>query len=78
MTANLKKVLVNKGRIHIHDGRREHIIDINSLIYCKAGGNYTDIFLGEDTFTNVRIQIGQLARLIEENKKILDQPIERI
>ena len=78
MTANLKKVLVNKGRIPIHDGRREHIIDINSIIYCKAGGNYTDIFLVEDTFTNVRIQIGQLVRLIEENKKILDQPIERI
>lgn len=78
MTANIRKVVINEGKIPLHDGRREYIIDINSIIYCKAGGNYTDIFLVEDTFRDVRIQIGQFVNLIDEHKKILDQPLERI
>ena len=78
MIGNLKKVVVNKGKLPIHDGRRELFLDINSIVYCKACGNYTDIYMVEDTVRGVRIQIGQLDRLVGENRKILDQPLERI
>ena len=56
-----------------------NIIDINSIIYCKAGGNYTDIFLVEDTFRERSVyKSDNLSNLIDEHKKILDQPLERI
>ena len=78
MNGNLKKVVVNKGKLPIHDGRRELFLDINSIVYCKACGNYTDIYMVEDAVRGVRIQMGQLDRLIGENRKMLDQPLERI
>lgn len=78
MVENLKRVVIDKGKITLHDGGEEFFLDINSIVYCKADANYSDIFTVERPFKNIRIQIGQLNRLIEENSKMLDQKIERI
>ena len=54
-------------QIHIKDGRKEYYISIEDILFAKADGNYSNIYLTQHTkYDTIRIQIGQLWKLIEE------------
>ena len=54
-------------QIHIKDGKKEYFISTEDILFVKADGNYSDICLTQHTkYDTVRIQIGQLWKLIEE------------
>ena len=38
------------------------LIDLNKIFYCKAEGNYTDIYLTDQTTINATLQIGMLEK----------------
>jgi len=42
------------------------MIDLSDLVFAKADGNYTDIYLKQVVYRTIRIQIGQLWKAIEE------------
>lgn len=54
-------------QIHIKDGKKEYFIAIEDILFVKADGNYSTIYLTQHTkYPTIRIQIGQLWKLIEE------------
>ena len=54
-------------QIHIKDGKKEYYISIEDILFAKADGNYSNIYLTQHTkYDTIRIQIGQLWKLIEE------------
>ena len=57
-----------KGNVvTLRDGSRTIIFEVSELIYAKSSGNYTDLWLTKGIqYSTVRIQIGQLWRLLEE------------
>ena len=57
-----------KGNVvTLRDGSRTIIFEVSELIYAKSSCNYTDLWLTKGIqYSTVRIQIGQLWRLLEE------------
>ena len=75
--------------LHITDARKRYNIRLDSIIYCEADGNYSDIYLNDinkstsetnlqyKAYKSVRIQIGQLWQKIEELGKVEDHTLMR-
>lgn len=75
--------------LHITDARKRYNIRLDSIIYCEADGNYSDIYLNDinkatsevnlqyKAYKSVRIQIGQLWQKIEELGKFEDHTLMR-
>lgn len=65
--------------IHIVDAKKEYYISPDDILFSKADGNYSDIYLVQNTiYSAVRIQIGQLWKLIEEVKPANRHSLARI
>ncbi len=64
-------------KIHIVYGKKEWYLPIDDIIFVKADGNYSDIYLS-DTKYNIRIQIGKLWDEIEAQGKGYPHHLERI
>ena len=57
--------------IHIVDGKKNYFFTPQELILVRAGGNYCDICLTNTVYKLVRIQIGQLWQIINEQRPIM-------
>ena len=66
-------------QIHLKDGKKEYFICMDDILFVKADGNYSDLYLITKTaYNTVRIQIGQLWKLIEEVKPANSHTLARI
>lgn len=52
--------------LKIQDSNKSYMIDLSDLVFAKADGNYTDIYLKQVVYRTIRIQIGQLWKAIED------------
>ena len=57
--------------IHIVDGKKNYFFIPQEVILVKADGNYCDICLINTVYKNIRIQIGQLWKMINEQRPIM-------
>ena len=57
--------------IHIVDGKKNYFFTPQELILVSANGNYCDICLTNTVYKLVRIQIGQLWQIINEQRPIM-------
>ena len=58
---------IEQKQIHIRDGRKSYYLSPRDILLVKADGNYCTIYLTLSTkYDAVRIQIGQLLKLIEQ------------
>ena len=66
-------------QIHIKDGKKQYFICVDDILFALADINYTDIYLTQHTvYKTIRIQIGQLWKLIEEVKPANSHTLARI
>jgi len=68
---------MEKRKIHLVYGKKEWYLPIDDIIFVKADGNYSDIYLS-NTHYNIRIQIGKLWDEIEAQGKGYPHRLERI
>ncbi len=68
---------MEEKKIHIVYGKKEWYLPIDDIIFVKADGNYSDIYLS-DTKYNIRIQIGKLWDEIESQGKGYPHHLERL
>ncbi len=68
---------MEEKKIHIVYGKQEWYLPIDDIIFVKADGNYSDIYLS-DTKYNIRIQIGKLWDEIESQGKGYPHHLERL
>lgn len=68
---------MEEKKIHIVYGKKEWYLPIDDIIFVKADGNYSDIYLS-DTKYNIRIQIGKLWDEIEAQGKGYPHHLERL
>ena len=65
--------------ISIKDGKKQYFIGVDDILFALADINYTDIYLTQHTvYKTIRIQIGQLWKLIEEVKPANSHTLARI
>ena len=58
---------MNNNILHIKDAATDYFWSIDDILWCKSDGNYTDVLLTNMTLNkSVRIQIGQLEKLIQD------------
>ena len=58
---------MNNSVIHIVDGSLNLILNVTDIAYVKADGNYCSIYLKRlKCYQNIRIQIGQMMKKIDE------------
>ena len=70
---------MREATIHIVDAKKEYYISLDDILFTKADGNYSDIYLVHNTiYPTIRIQIGQLWKLIEEVKPANSHSLARI
>ena len=66
-------------QISIKDGKKQYFICVDDILFALADINYTDIYLTQHTvYKTIRIQIGQLWKLIEEVKPANSHTLARI
>ena len=68
---------MEEKKIHIVYGKQEWYLPIDDIIFVKADGNYSDIYLS-DTKYNIRIQIGKLWDEIEAQGKGYPHHLQRL
>ena len=68
---------MEEKKIHIVYGKQEWYLPIDDIIFVKADGNYSDIYLS-DTKYNIRIQIGKLWNEIETQGKGYPHHLQRL
>ncbi len=69
---------MKKKQIHIVDGKRELFLPLDDIIFVKADGNYSEIYLTNSFYPDVRIQIGQLWNQIETEGVGYPHHLERV
>ena len=66
-------------QIHIKDGKKQYFICVDDILFALADINYTNIYLTQHTvYKTIRIQIGQLWKLIEDVKPANSHTLARI
>ena len=63
-------------QIHIRDGKKEYYLSVDDILFAitsEGSGNYCDIYLIQHTlYKTIRIQLGQLWKLIEDLKPYIE------
>lgn len=58
---------MNKNIIHIKDASHEYFLSPEDILWCHAGGNYSDVLLTNMTlYKTIRIKIGEIQKLISD------------
>ena len=69
-------------QIHIRDGKKEYYLSVDDILFAitsEGSGNYCDIYLIQHTlYKTIRIQLGQLWKLIEDLKPTNCHTLARI
>jgi len=56
-----------KTKLKIKSKQGITLIDLSKIFYCKAEGNYTDLYLTDQTTINATLQIGMLEKQLPTN-----------